>query len=311
MSRTAPEVAREAARWLALLESGGATERDQAGLQQWRASHPQHEQVWQKAQALRQRFAELPCALALSSLDRAQPTRRAVLKRALGIAALAPAVWLLGRQLPIDTWRADLQTATGERKQLPLADGGQLQLNTASAVDVDLEQQRIGLLEGELALTVPGATGLTVQTRFGQVIVSQAEVCVRQFATACLVSVLKGRVQVNDARGQTTWLHAAQQVRLQATGGGTPTAFDVYQLGWRDGVLTAQNQALGDFLRELQRYRPGVLRWDPSLEALRITGSYRLDDTDRILELLASTLALEVHARTRYWVTLMPRKKIA
>lgn len=80
--------------------------------------------------------------------------------------------------------------------------------------------------------------------------------------------------------------------------------FDVSQLGWRDGVLTAQNQALGDFLRELERYRPGVLRWEPSLENLRVTGSFRLDDTDRILNLLASTLGLELQARTRYWVTL-------
>jgi len=47
-----------------------------------------------------------------------------------------------------------------------------------------------------------------------------------------------------------------------------------------------------------------VLRWDPRLETLRVTGSFRLDDTDRILNLLASTLGLEVQARTRYWVTL-------
>jgi transmembrane sensor len=58
----------------------------------------------------------------------------------------------------------------------------------------------------------------------------------------------------------------------------------------------------------LERYRPGVLRWDPSLETLRVTGSFRLDDTDRILNLLAQTLGLEVQARTRYWVTL---RKIA
>ncbi|SDU93416.1 FecR domain-containing protein [Pseudomonas mucidolens] len=311
MSRTAPDVARAAAQWLALLESGGATERDHTGLQQWRDSHPQHEQAWQKAQMLRQRFADLPSSLALASLDRPPPGRRAVLKRALGVAALVPAVWLLGRQLPLDVWRADLHTATGQRTRVPLADGSQLQLNTASAVDVDLGRRRIGLLEGELALTVPGAAALNVHTRFGQVVVSQAEVCVRQFANGCLVSVLTGSVRVSDARGQAIALGAGQQVRLQLAGLGAPTPFDTFQLGWRDGVLTAKNQPLGDFLRELERYRPGVLRWDPSLETLRVTGSYRLEDTDRILQLLASTLALEVHSRTRYWVTLAPRKKLA
>jgi transmembrane sensor len=299
-----PDVARAAAQWLALLESGAATERDHAALQQWRDSHPQHEQTWQKAQTLRQRFSGLPQALAMASLDRPQPGRRAVLKRALGVAALVPAAWLLSRQLPIEAWRADLHTATGERKRLPLADGASLQLNTATAVDVDLAQRRITLVDGELALNVPGGTAMTVHTRYGQLRVSQAEVCVRQLASGCLVSVLKGAVQVRDLKGQLATLQVGQQAPLQAAGLGAWAPFDVLQLGWRDGVLTAQNQPLGDFLRELERYRPGVLRWDSSLEAMRVTGSFRLDDTDRILNLLAQTHGFKVQARTKYWVTL-------
>lgn len=304
------DVARAAAQWLALLESGAATERDHAALQHWRDSHPQHEQTWQKAQTLRQRFSDLPQALAMASLDRPQPGRRAVLKRALGIAALVPTAWLVSRQLPIEAWRADLHTATGERKRMPLADGGSLQLNTATAVDMNLAQRRITLVDGELALNLPGGTAMTVQTRYGELSVSQAEVCVRQLASGCLVSVLKGAVQVRDLSGHRATLQGGQQAPLNADGLGAWAPFDVLQLGWRDGVLTAQNQALGDFLRELERYRPGVLRWEPSLESLRVTGSFRLDDTDRILNLLASTLGLQLHARTRYWVTLTPRKSL-
>jgi len=305
------DVARAAAQWLALLESGAATEGDHANLQQWRDSHPQHEQTWQKAQSLRQRFNDLPPALAMASLDRPQPGRRAVLKRALGLAALVPTAWLISRQLPIENWRADLHTATGERKRLPLADGASLQLNTATAVDVDLAQRRITLVDGELALTVPGPTAMTLRTRYGELEVREADICVRQLAAGCRVSVLKGSVQVRDLNGQMATLQAGQQASLNAGGLGAWAPFDLSQLGWRDGVLTAQNQTLGDFLRELERYRPGVLRWDPSLEMLRVTGSFRLDDTDRILTLLASTLGLEVHARTRYWVTLTPRKSLA
>ncbi|WP_338568955.1 FecR domain-containing protein [Pseudomonas canadensis] len=304
------DVARAAAQWLALLESGAATERDHAALQHWRDSHPQHEQTWQKAQTLRQRFSDLPQALAMASLDRPQPGRRAVLKRALGIAALVPTAWLVSRQLPIEAWRADVHTATGERKRMGLADGASLQLNTATAVDVDLAQRRISLVEGELALDVPGTAAMTVQTRYGELRVSQAEVCVRQLAAGCLVSVLEGSVQVRDLNGQMATLQGGQQAPLNASGLGAWVPFDVLQLGWRDGVLTAQNQALGDFLRELERYRSGVLRWEPSLESLRVTGSFRLDDTDRILNLLASTLGLQLHARTRYWVTLTPRKSL-
>jgi hypothetical protein len=64
-------------------------------------------------------------------------------------------------------------------------------------------------------------------------------------------------------------------------------------------------------LRELRRYRPGLLRWDPALERLRVTGTFQLDDNDRILALLAASLPLQVHYRTRYWVSLTPRKQPA
>lgn len=155
---------------------------------------------------------------------------------------------------------------------------------------------------------MPSASPLTIQTKFGQIIVSQSEICVRQQARGCRVSVYSGAVQLKPLQGAALALRTGQQVSLQATGVGPISPFDVLAPGWREGVLMAKNQPLGDFLRELSTYRPGVLRWEPELEALRVTGSFRLDDTDRVLALLAASLPLEVHSRTRYWVTLLPRK---
>jgi transmembrane sensor len=117
-------------------------------------------------------------------------------------------------------------------------------------------------------------------------------------------------VQLQPLQGPALQLNAGQQITLQASGAGAVSAFDAKMPGWRDGVLMAQNQPLGDFLRELSRYRSGLLRWEPALESLRITGSFRLDDTDKVLALLAASLPLEVHSRTRFWVTLTPRKNI-
>ncbi|WP_162863704.1 DUF4880 domain-containing protein, partial [Pseudomonas viridiflava] len=64
------EVARAAAHWLALLESGGASDEDHLRLQHWRDSASSHERAWQKAQQLRQRFFGLPSHLAMATLDR-------------------------------------------------------------------------------------------------------------------------------------------------------------------------------------------------------------------------------------------------
>jgi transmembrane sensor len=232
------------------------------------------------------------------------------LKRALGLAALVPAAWLISRQLPLDVWRADLQTSTGEHTRTRLADGSTLQLNTASAVNVDLASRQLTLVRGEMALNVPGSTALTVNAPYGRIIVSRSEVCVRLNERDCTVSVVSGSVQLQPLRGPALQLNAGQLVNLQTSGAGPVTLFDAKMPGWRDGVLMAQNQPLGDFLRELSRYRSGLLRWEPALESLRVTGSFRLDDTDKVLALLAASLPLEVHSRTRFWVTLAPRKNI-
>ncbi|MBI6618380.1 FecR domain-containing protein [Pseudomonas corrugata] len=306
----AREVARAAARWLAMIESGEEGV-DHAALQRWRDSHAEHEAAWQKAQLLRQRFAGVPPSLGMATLDRPALSRRAVLKRALGVAALVPTAWLLGRELPLDVWRADLHTATGEQRRWTLADGSILQLNTDSAVDLDLKARRLVLVRGEMSLKAAGTVPLTVQGPYGVITINRGEACIRLDERTCHASVLSGELQLTPLRGPLVTLEAGQQIDLHATGAGPVSGFDVAQLGWRDGVLVAQNQRLGDFLRELDRYRPGVLRWDPALESLRVTGSFRLDNTDRILALLSASLPLEVQMRTRYWVTLTPRKNIA
>ncbi|MDR8384074.1 FecR domain-containing protein [Pseudomonas sp. JL2] len=306
-SPEAREVARAAARWLAMMESGG-DDFDCAALQRWRDSSAHHEAAWQKAQRLRQRFAGVPTSLGMATLDRPALPRRAVLKRALGVAALVPTAWWLGRELPLEVWRADLHTATGEQRRWSLADGSALQLNTDSALDLDLKARRLVLVQGEMALNVQGPAPLAIQAPFGLISVSHSEVCVRLNERSCRVSVLSGSVQLQPLRGPMLTLKEGEQVNLLVSGAGPVGAFDVAQLGWRDGVLVAQNQPLGDFLRELGRYRPGLLRWDPALESLRVTGSFRLENTDRILALLSASLPLHVQTRTRYWVTLTLRK---
>lgn len=310
-SAQARQVAREAAHWLTLLESGGAREADHAELQRWRARSSDHEQAWQKAQALRQRFAQLPGALALASLDRPDLGRRTTLKRMLVLGALAPAGWLAWRQMPIANWSADLRTATGERRSLELPDGTRLQLNTASAVNLDFTDGRhqLALVEGEIALD--GASELQVQTRDGRLQASGARFCVRQFDHGCLVSVARGTVRLEPVQGMPVTLQAGQRAGLGASAVGRVEAFDTRQPDWQQGVLIVENRGLGAVLRELDRYRPGVLRWAPALETLAVTGTFRLEDTDKALALLAASLPIEVHYRTRYWVSLMPRQSPA
>ncbi|MHC6225922.1 FecR domain-containing protein [Pseudomonas sp. X10] len=304
------QLAREAAQWLALQDAGRFSAAQEAELQRWRARSAAHEALWQKAEALRQRFAQVPAPLALASLDRPDQGRRKLLNQALALGALAPLAWLGYRQLPVDSWRADLRTATGERRGLELPDGSRLQLNTASAVNLDFSagQRKLQLLEGEIALD--SVSELQVQTRQGTLLASRSSFCVRQYPDHCQVLVSSGEVRLQPRQGSAMLLLPGQRARLDSGGVSAVQAFDAQLPGWQQGLLIVDNQPLGDVLRELDRYRPGLLRWDPALERLAVTGTFHLDDTDKVLALLAASLPLQVHYRTRYWVSLTPRSLI-
>ena len=55
------------------------------------------------------------------------------------------------------------------------------------------------------------------------------------------------------------------------------------------------------------RYRPGLLRCDPAVAPLRVSGAFQLHDTDAVLAALPATLPVSVRYRTSYWVTIGPR----
>ena len=75
---------------------------------------------------------------------------------------------------------------------------------------------------------------------------------------------------------------------------------------WSQGMLTVLDWRLADFLAELGRYRAGVLRCAPAIADLRLSGAFRIDDTDTVLDNLRQSLAVNVRYVTRYWVTVEP-----
>jgi transmembrane sensor len=64
--------------------------------------------------------------------------------------------------------------------------------------------------------------------------------------------------------------------------------------------------SLASFAAELGRYRPGLLRCDPEVAQLEVSGAFQLHDTDQALHALTQVLPVEIRYRTRYWVTIAP-----
>ncbi|AZE53322.1 Iron siderophore sensor protein [Pseudomonas synxantha] len=307
------QVAEQAVHWLLEMQQGALNPRQQAAWQQWLNAHSEHRRAWEQIQQVNQRLRGLPSPLAHAALN--APTlrsRRQALKLLLILGAGSAAVWSLRQQHILPPLSADYRSPVGQRRTVQLADGSQLKLNTGSAVDVhiDGQQRLIRLLEGEILLTSrAGDTPLRVLTGQGLLSSQAARLNVRQFNDHTQLAVLAGQVEVtpNNYSGLPLTVAAAHQVNFTRKGWDTPRSTDANSGAWADGMLVAAHMRLEDFLSELGRYRRGQLHCDPQVANLLLSGSYPLDDSERILDLLEVSLPVKVQRFTRYWVSVQAR----
>lgn len=331
-----PQALEEAADWLVRLNAPDAGPEDRAACERWRQRSPMHARAWARAERLLQTLGQLPPKLAMPALDRPSAEGRRVALRKLALMlAIGPSAlsawqgwrWSEGPSGPNLT--AAHRTNTGERRELPLADGSVVTLNTASAIDLQFDDtQRLILLRaGEILVRshpdAQRASGLParplrVRTTHGRLEALGTRFTVRQGDESTQVAVLEGAVLVapgsaDDASmAQTSLvLQAGQQARFTPHAASTPVSVDESIAAWQQGMLLADRMRLTDFAAELARYRGGWVHCDPAVAELRISGAYPVGspkDTDRALVMLVTTYPIEAHKRVRgRWVTFVPR----
>ena len=71
-------------------------------------------------------------------------------------------------------------------------------------------------------------------------------------------------------------------------------------------MLLAIDMPLGTLTEELGRYRSGVVRCDPAVADIVVSGAFSLRDTDASLALLQKTLPVRVQQLGPWWVTIKP-----
>ncbi|MBV4550363.1 FecR domain-containing protein [Pseudomonas sp. SWRI102] len=312
---TAPNVsahvAEQAVHWLLEMQQGPLDPRQQQAWEQWLNAHSEHRRAWEHIQRVNQRLRNVSSPLAHAALNAPKrTTRRQALKLLLILGAGSSLAWGLRERQLLPPLMADYRSPVGERRRLTLDDGSQLQLNTGSAVDVRFDAQRrlIRLLEGELQIT--GARDprpLQVATAHGLLESQSARFNVREFPGHTQVAVFEGQVQGHGHQGAPFVLTASRQLGLGINGAGPPTALDANSGAWTEGMLVAAHMRLTDFLDELSRYRRGQLHCDEAVANLLISGSYPLDNSERILDLLEVSLPVTVRRFTRYWVSVEAR----
>jgi transmembrane sensor len=302
----------QAATWMVRLNASDVSGEDRADWQRWHDESPQHARAWQRAEALLNRLGGLPPALTRPVLGRDHDAmRRRVVTRLAILLAMAPTAWSVWRMGP--EWTADYRTATGDRKDIRLADGSAVMLNTATALDVrfDADQRRLHLLAGEVLIDTASdpqlpARPFLVDSAQGRMRALGTRFLVRQFDNQTELTVLQGAVEIRLYETNTSALlvHAGETTRFGDVNIEPPQAAVLEAAGWSRGMLVADAMPLRELAAELSRYRRGVLRVDPALAALRVSGAFPIDDTERCLSMLQSTYPLKLEFLTRYWVKL-------
>lgn len=313
-----PQVRDSAIEWLVRSQSGLMNAVDLEALALWRQASEAHEHAWQRVSSLplmlqpgANLLADVTARRALQSAGVDPERRRHLLKCLLALGLLGGIGWQGADSTLVRSALASYRTRVGERRHWGLADGSSLWLNTASAVNLDIDagQRSLQLVEGELALdTPPGSAALQLLTPYATLYSQGANLLVRHDRHATRVTVLRGLVQVSARRQPAPIpLQAGWQMMIGARGAERSSPVDlVLAQAWIRGILPAERMRLDQLLAELSRYRPGFLRCSEAVAGLRVTGSFQLDDTNAALALIARTLPVRIERRTPYWVTVVP-----
>jgi len=301
-----PQVAERALEWLVELQSQPLPPETVIEWTRWRAAHDDHERAWQRIESVRGRLQPLTAAATSAAAQaalapRGSPHRRRIIKSLAVMVFAGSGAWGVARHTPWREWSADYRTTVGERRSLALTDGTQIMLNTSTALDVRYgpSQRRLCLVAGELFVaTAPDAMArpFLIETTHGAAQALGTRYTVRQLGQGTEVQVFEGAVRIvpREANQRELIVPAGQQARFSATEIGPGTRLDATAPAWTDGFLVARSMRLDQFIAELARYSPDSLAVDPALAGLRVSGSFPLDNLDRILDTVAATLDLRI-----------------
>lgn len=339
-SRDPDRLASEALDWLIVLKTRTPTAAETRRLERWRTQSSEHETAWHNALALWEgleplRGRSLPGSSPLPmetaraspaettarprrSRSETDPTRsrsrgtgfpRLSVRLGWTFACLSVLIASLIFLDPMLALEADYRTGKGEIQDFLLPDGSRASLNSDSAVAVRFEQstRRIEVLRGEAFFQVARdpARPFVAAGRQGEVKAVGTAFTVRQSEEKTEVAMLEGVVEASTFR-QRISLKAGQAASLEADGRIVPRKGGVDRsAAWREGYLVFDQTPLAEVVATLNRYRKGrVTLLDESFADRRLSGLFRLADTDKVIAAVAETTPLRVTRLTDYWVIL-------
>jgi transmembrane sensor len=288
-------------------------DKKQQAWQSWLSKQPENQWAWQQLEKLQQQLKQLPGDLAFNSLkpdiaEHPSNSRRNVLKSIAGIGVISSSSWLAWQYSPAGLMLADHSTHTGEIREVQLTDGSTVMLNSASAINVHFSEveRRITLQQGEIMISTSSNSDIRpfyVQTRQGLLKPLGTRFSVQQQQDKTVLSVFEHQVKVSLPDKQQMICSAGNKLVFSNTQFEPLTIIADGEDAWLQQKLIINDMPLNEFLDELARYRPGVIRVEAELAKYHISGTFDLTNTDQALIAVTRLFPLNVTFRSRYWVT--------
>lgn len=298
---TAPEISaalRTAANWRARLESGDAEEEDFVRFTLWLEESPHNRAAYDRLDMVIGEIDAHKGALAKAQLTGANILRFPAWKRVAAVAAIAAsilAVFVIARPAPETTWA----TRTGEHKDVTLADGSIIHLNTATRVTVTLAHNaraaRLDSGEAEFEVSPDPNRPFTVAAGDQRIEVVGTAFNVLRYEGAISVTVSHGIVQVTAPGAVPARLTAGNQyVRREGETAYAVTTVDPgASTAWREGRLAYDDAELSKVVSDLNRnFESQVTFADQALGKLRFSGVLKLDTPADVVRRLEGFLPI-------------------
>ena len=331
--RTRTEIDEEAAAWAWRLDSDIVSAADRQAYESWLRRDPRHRraseelaQVWRALDGLAEAKRDEKIAT-FAGRERASPGRRGRIWWAVAaslLAAVGAAVWTrTGGEL------RTLETAVGQQRNVTLADGSIVALNTNTIVETDFRRRvrDIYLRKGEAHFQVAhdGSRPFVVHAADALVraVGTQFDVRVHNDRHVDVV-VDEGRVEVQKAaapEGGATVAGSVRPLRALHAGETLSTATPDYRvspvspeqlssaMAWREGAIIFDGRPLAEAVAEIERYTDArIIIGDPAIAALRVGGRFRTDDVQGFFDALQSALPVSIRRAANGSVYLDPRR---
>jgi transmembrane sensor len=311
MTDNAQEASNRAVMWLIRRSEPGWSNEQQQEFDAWlsastlhRAAYLRQREGWRAADRLASLGAASFASIAPSSHWRklAPWALAACLLLAVIVGAVGARTQMFAATMPRQTFA----TEVGAHNAVPLSDGSNIELNTATIIHAAISKQRreVWLDQGEAYFEVARKDGLPFVVHAGErdITVLGTRFSVRRDGAKVIVAVAEGKVKVDNAGdpqavGSTIITTGNVAIGLGAStlvAERTPEEIE-RSLAWRGGMLSFSDTRLADVASEFNRYNNRPIRISDERAAdILIDGAFQASNVDAFVRLLRDAYGLKI-----------------